>query len=356
MNKLTEHAKDRNNNFNLIRFILATLVIFSHSYGMIGIEHLEPLSKLTVNISFGSFAVDAFFVISGFLVSNSITHGGGGLLQFFAARILRIYPALIVSVFFTVFIIGTIYTTNSLTNYLLNADIYIYIIKNATFLFSLTPEYYLPGMFESNLNHSTTINASLWSLPWETRLYLILGILAFVFNHKISKSVIIIAICSYLFYMLNYWFNFTGQNLQTFIRVFTLFFIGSSFFFLKDKIVMNYNRKDFFFITLSLVIYFILLILEDKKLLFIFYNLTLGYFVLYLAYFPSKNLIKFNNIGDYSYGLYIYSFPIQQAICVSLPNMNLIPFFIVSFSITLICAILSWHFIEKPCLKMKTKF
>jgi len=255
-----------------------------------------------------------------------------------------------------VFIIGTIYTTNSLTNYLLNADIYIYIIKNATFLFSLTPEYYLPGMFESNLNHSTTINASLWSLPWETRLYLILGILAFVFNHKISKSVIIIAICSYLFYMLNYWFNFTGQNLQTFIRVFTLFFIGSSFFFLKDKIVMNYNRKDFFFITLSLVIYFILLILEDKKLLFIFYNLTLGYFVLYLAYFPSKNLIKFNNIGDYSYGLYIYSFPIQQAICVSLPNMNLIPFFIVSFSITLICAILSWHFIEKPCLKMKTKF
>ncbi|RKZ53503.1 MAG: hypothetical protein DRR16_06270 [Candidatus Parabeggiatoa sp. nov. 3] len=82
MNKLTEHAKDRNNNFNLIRFILATLVIFSHSYGMIGIEHLEPLSKLTVNISFGSFAVDAFFVISGFLVSNSITHGGGDCYNF----------------------------------------------------------------------------------------------------------------------------------------------------------------------------------------------------------------------------------------------------------------------------------
>ncbi len=355
MKTLSEYAQDRNNNFNLIRFILATLVIFSHCYGILGF--IEPITNLTGNMSFGSFAVDAFFVISGFLVSSSLIMGNGNLINFFYARILRVYPALIVSVLFTVFVIGTNYTTLSLVDFLIHTDIYIYIIKNATFLFSLSPEYYLPGVFESKYNHDTVINASLWSLPWEIRLYMLLGVLFFIFRNVLSTVIIIITIFSLMLYLINHVFSFTGNNLQSFIRVFTLFFLGASFFFFKHKIIINYDKKSILFIIFIplLIMLFMLLVLDNKPLFFIFYNLIVGYFIFYFAYFPNRILRKFNEVGDYSYGLYIYSFPIQQAICVSFPKMNLMLFFIASYLTTLICAILSWHLIEKPCLKMKKR-
>ncbi|RYF39834.1 MAG: acyltransferase, partial [Comamonadaceae bacterium] len=61
-------SKGRNNNLNLIRMLAATMVLVSHSYVVVsGDPHSEPWVRL-LGMTPGGIAVDAFFVLSGFLV------------------------------------------------------------------------------------------------------------------------------------------------------------------------------------------------------------------------------------------------------------------------------------------------
>ncbi|WP_372340911.1 acyltransferase family protein [Paraglaciecola sp.] len=64
---LSSYANGRDNNFNLIRFIAACLVLFSHSFALVlgGGLH-EPLRGF-LNMTLGTIAVDIFFITSGFL-------------------------------------------------------------------------------------------------------------------------------------------------------------------------------------------------------------------------------------------------------------------------------------------------
>jgi len=56
----------------------------------------------------------------------------------------------------------------------------------------------------------------------------------------------------------------------------------------------------------------------------------------------------------FSYGIYIYAFPIQQFIGKFLfPRLTVFTYFVLSFICSLIVAILSWYFIEKPMLALK---
>jgi peptidoglycan/LPS O-acetylase OafA/YrhL len=56
---------------------------------------------------------------------------------------------------------------------------------------------------------------------------------------------------------------------------------------------------------------------------------------------------------DYSYGIYIYAFPVQQTWVYFWPQMPLPTYFLCTFFTTLVLAALSWHFVEKPALKLK---
>lgn len=75
--------------------------------------------------------------------------------------------------------------------------------------------------------------------------------------------------------------------------------------------------------------------------------------VFYLAYVPSGNIRNFNKVGDYSYGIYIYAFPVQQSIAALVANVTVATMVILSFVVTLFLSILSWQLVEKKFLKMK---
>jgi peptidoglycan/LPS O-acetylase OafA/YrhL len=61
--------------------------------------------------------------------------------------------------------------------------------------------------------------------------------------------------------------------------------------------------------------------------------------------------------GDYSYGIYLYGFPIQQALVAEFHWIRewyiLFP---ISGILALIFAVISWHFIERPFLQLKYIF
>ena len=102
-------ARERNNNFNLLRFLAATAVIFSHSYALTGHGMEEPLLQWSAGATyFGVLGVTVFFIISGFLVSKSVERKMVG--AFAAARALRIFPALIAATLFSVLLAGALST------------------------------------------------------------------------------------------------------------------------------------------------------------------------------------------------------------------------------------------------------
>ena len=74
---------------------------------------------------------------------------------------------------------------------------------------------------------------------------------------------------------------------------------------------------------------------------------------LWFALVPGGAIRRFNLIGDYSYGIYILCFPIQQTFVLLFPGITPLWLLISSFPAVLALAILSWHFIEYPALKQK---
>jgi len=350
MNKtIGNFAQTKDNNFNLIRFIAACLVLFSHSFiASTGSPASVPL-KLSLGITWGGIAVDVFFITSGFLIAGSFFNKKS-LLSFIWARILRIYPALIVAMLISVFLLGSWFTTLSTAEYLTTVETYKYLIKNIILFFGVNLN--LPGVFTDN-PYVNTVNGSLWTLPYEVKMYFYLALIGggvgFIEKKTqvtITKNLfLLIASFSLYVFMLNYFYYEKNSN---FSRLFYMFFIGATCYQYRTKLVLSH--KPFLFFLLIICISSI-----NKNIFFVSYTLMLPFIVFYLAYIPSGTIRKFNNFGDYSYGIYIYSFPIQQALISSIPNLSVGPMIFLSFLITFSFAFLSWHFIESKALKLKNK-
>jgi len=132
----------------------------------------------------GRFGVLIFFVISGFLIAMS-WEKKKNVVDFALARVLRIYPAVIVVVLLSVIILGPLLTTKSICEYFNNNLTKLY-IQDIT-LFRMY--YYLPGVFE--FNPTSSINGSLWTLPYEFTCYIFLGFLGLI-KALIKKKIMLI--------------------------------------------------------------------------------------------------------------------------------------------------------------------
>lgn len=347
---LSAYTTSRDNNFNLIRFIAASLVLFSHSFALaLGSGNAEPLI-FTIGTTWGGIAVDVFFVTSGFLIAQSY-FSRNNLLAFAWARLLRIYPALIVAIIFCVFVVGAWFTTSSMQEYLLNFETLKYLSKNLTLFFGV--EYRLPGVF-LDVPYKGAVNGSLWTLPYEVKMYAILAF-SLSFVSYMGKWIKFITVRNALLLIggfsvgLNLLNHFHDLLPEKFVRLFSMFFIGATFFVWRDKVRLSSKWVIFGMLTL-------LVSAINKDMFFIVYCLLLPFLVLYAAYVPSGNIRKFNKFGDYSYGIYIYAFPVQQSIAEMIPNVSVTMMIIVSFLVTIFLSILSWHLIEKKFLEMKGSY
>ena len=134
---LHQKTESRENNFTLLRFLAAFMVILSHNFSVWG----QKAPVLNEYSSFAGIGVDIFFVISGFLITKSWLNNPN-IIVFFWNRGLRIFPGLICIILFSVFIIGQLVTTLPIKEYLLNPITWKYI--GNIFLFPLRSN--LPGV------------------------------------------------------------------------------------------------------------------------------------------------------------------------------------------------------------------
>jgi peptidoglycan/LPS O-acetylase OafA/YrhL len=325
-------GNSRNNNFDFIRSIAAVMVIFSHSFTLaLGDNRNEWLSVLThKQVTFGTIAVSIFFVVSGYLITQSYDKSKN-IIKFIKARALRIIPALIAVVIMSTFILGPFITKLSMYQYFTCKETYGYL--RAIFIFKMP--YTLPGVFCDN-PYPNAVNGSLWTLVTEAKCYIITGGLGAL--KLLRKQVIlIIFIGIYLLMFFNYSYS---------LYLFTCFFIGSLLYMYREKI-----RICNLYLILSIIFLIIGGMFGFLKLIFPLFG---GYLVIDLAFNQKLNLHNFSKYGDFSYGLYIYAFPIQQLIVyISKYNINTYLLFLIALPIILIFSVLSWFIIEKPCLKLK---
>jgi len=330
------------NNFNLIRFIAAIAVIFSHSYPLsLGNKCLEPL-QLDFGFTLGDLSVDVFFIISGFLITKSATYRDDWR-SFLRSRFLRIYPALLLVIFITTFVIAPLYTSLALGDYLSDLRTYSYFIKDSILIsgFKSAPPY----VFEHN-PFPLGMNGSLWTLPWEVKMYIMLGCLAYFTRKHLKKSIYIIALISSVIFALSS-SNHTEYEISPFFRFTSFFFLGASIFLFKSKVPHDFK------IFISILIVTVGLFFLNKIIFSFSFIIILPYLVIYLSYAKNSTLLRFNKMGDYSYGLYIWAFPIQQMIAYHFKGVQPIGMFLLTVLFTLPIAIMSYHYVEKKALKFK---
>lgn len=348
---------ERNNTLDFLRLMSAVFVILHHSYPLTGNNSL--LAAL------GAIAVSTFFVISGYLVSQS-WFSDPTPSRFLWKRVLRIIPGLVTVVIFTIIIIGPVNTSLPVREYFFNVNTWKYLAN--MFIFTQPPS--LPGVFTSN-PYPTGVNGSLWTIPLEFRMYILLCLIGAIGLLKDKKVLLGIVVLSCLIYFNNILSNVWILNVFTHaleiigISVYLyplisngipsgypayniLFLIGTLFYLYKDRI--KFNRWIAFGAFIGLLATNIL----DDSYFLIALLMCLPYLVLYIGQTPVRQLCNVGDkYGDYSYGLYIYAFPVQQTIAHFMSKISPIQMFILSLPATFILAFISWWFIEKKALSLK---
>jgi peptidoglycan/LPS O-acetylase OafA/YrhL len=340
--RLSALAHGRDNNFQLIRLLSATAVVFFHCYALTDHWTDEPLWKLMPEFDFGLLGVDCFFVLSGFLVTQSWL-ARRHLVPFVAARALRIYPALLGAVALSVVLAGAS-SALDWSSFLLHPQTQEYVLHVAP---GWAMQYRLPGAFAANpIPHD--VNGSLWTLPVELRLYVVIlvagaaGLLA----RRVAWLATLCLLLA-LFMWRPDWFPISPYDLGT-RKLVVLFGLGSLAFVWRDAIP----------VSLALAAGVVLLVIINPVDLArgALFAPLLSYLVLVAAYHPRLQWPAFNRVGDYSYGVYVYSFPIQQTLLQRIPGLEPLPLFALAFPLTLAIAALSWHCLESPALGLKSRF
>jgi len=330
----------KDNNFNLLRLIAAFTVLVSHSFAMLGL--VEPFTE-SVGKNLGAMAVDVFFVTSGFLVAASLIRRQD-LIGYLCARAQRIFPGLWLMLVLTVFFLGPVLTQLKVYDYLQHQQTWHYFIKNAVLMGGL--EYYLPAMFEANSLRGI-VNGSLWTMVYEVGMYglLLLSWIIYFYTSKFGKRWLAFALAVIVLFMSLFWLDSLNVLIHLQLQRFAwFFFVGSCFYLLRQHIRLSG------LIMLLVILGAVIGKSVSGHAFLIWYYLVLPYTLFYLAYIPFGFVRQFNRVGDYSYGVYLYAFPVQQALVHCYPAWNVVSLSLIAGSLTLLCAIASWHLVEKPCL------
>lgn len=347
----------KENSFNIVRLLLAISVVYSHSFILYGSKKTDILVRITNGqIDFGSLAVNGFFIISGFLITQSMLNSKG-YIDYLIKRCIRIFPAFLVSLLFCAFVIGPIVSSYSIQEYFFTNNILEplnFVWKNITMNISG----YSWGFHDVFVNNpfASSVNGSIWTLKHELGCYFIVMIFSFFYVFKNRSTLLVISIVTLLLAILNIKFGINVLNLNesywllgiaeynSFIIFSCYFIMGSLIYIYKDKLKVNYRY---------LLLCTLLIMLGNKTSnLKIILLLVLPYFLISICLITNiKSVTKY---GDFSYGIYIYSFPIQQLIVNYIgQNISLTTYIILSIIISFIFAVVSWRFIERPFLYLK---
>lgn len=337
--------KIKNNNFDFLRFLFALFVVISHAYALSGFteEHSGVNWLSNGQLSFAQIGLSGFFIISGYFIFQSLQRSKS-LLEYYKKRFLRLFPALAVVLFISLIFTPFIYINH--IPFLENKEVYSYIPYNLS-LYGFQSS--IKGVFDTNTYHS--INGSLWTIRYEFSLYLVLSVLFFIRNKKTFVACLLY-LAFFVFYVL-YNFYLSKYAGVSFMNLLGIHFLNLGTFFIAGSVLASLKLETF---TNKKIFLCIISCIFICSLYFNYYNLVkhivLPLLVLLLGLTPVFGIKDFGKFGDASYGIYIYSFPIQQTLMWFF-KMNTYILMVSSILLSIGFGFLSWHLIEKKTLKYK---
>lgn len=330
----------RASGFDYLRIILAISVIAIHSTSLSYGREIDSRIWSGLPLVFSHGILPVFFALSGFLVAGSLERCPT-LISFFGLRALRIFPALSAEVVLSAFIFGPILSTLDLASYFSAKDFERYFLNILGDI-----HYVLPGVFRSNPVPSI-VNGQLWTVPFELQCYVALGALA-VIGVVRKRSLLFGAVL--LGQLLWAWEAYSRGTSGTIAPVngpvlVLSFLAGVLFFLYRDRIVLSVQL-----FVLSVALCIVLLLSAHGAFLV---AIPATYVTVYLG-LTNPRRVSYLFAGDYSYGLYLYGYPVQQAVASLGPwshawyiNLG------ISLPVSCLIAYTSWVYVEKPALAFK---
>lgn len=354
-NTLEKISQGRENNLNLVRLVAALMVMYMHAFAL-GNGKLEQdiMYTLTFHKALsGQVGVDIFFVISGFLIYRSYDRGNK-VGKYLKARFLRIWPLLGFFVLSTAFIFGPMFSVLDRDAYFAGHEtghVGTYLLN----LIFISGANRLPGVFSFHANQSA--NGSIWTLQHEVLCYLIVLVMVPLFRKHKKAIFAFIAVSVAIYFSMKYG-SFSSDLvpvtfLVNFGRLTWEFEMGVLYYLYKDKIIMSWKIALAALVGLVATSYF-----ADYEIAFTIFG---AYIVLYIGFSYWGISKLYNKVGDISYGVYIFSFFVQQRV-IDLMGYSLDGYHVlmdpmtnfgVSVAVVIPLALLSWHCFEKQLLKLK---
>jgi len=324
------------NNFDAIRLVMALSVVWSHSFALyLGSEASEPVSLLTHGIvNAGNVAVEVFFVVSGFLITQSFARSRSWW-SFLRKRAGRIYPGYLVATSLCAFVLlpwfaGTRYTPLS-------------VVKTIGLNLLLRNWFVNPDPFVNN--DSSALNGSLWSIPIEFWCYI--GVMAFGLlklrrRFLLCSCVVVVAIHVWTVATGKLW----GGGWVGVVLGWPNVWFRMAPFFMSGMLLYLYRElvpRSAYLAVGGLMLFVLcawLLPLAAQALL----PAVLAYAVMYWAF--SRQLVPAARYGDFSYGVYLYAYPIQQLLVAS-AGLSFLAYLLASLGLALVAGIVSWYAVER---------
>ncbi len=325
---------NRSNNFDPLRLLAAFSVLVSHSFALSDGTNLnEPVYWLShQKVTLGRIAVAVFFIVSGYLITQSYLRSRNPA-AFVWARALRLLPALIVVLVLLALVAGPLLTTLPVADYFAAPGVLQFVTVNLSLTGFVGG---LPGVFEHN-PFANAVNGSLWTLRYEAECYgliLLLGIAGLLDRWVMLALFVAVLAASGM--------SMGGPRIE-----FDSYFIGGAMMCLLQPPLRRRAA------VLCLFPLAVALVTGEFRLL----CATAGaYVVIYVALELRPVQVPGTARTDFSYGVYIWGFPVQQTVSMMLGPMaawwaNIL----ISVPAALSLAWLSWHLIENPALALRQK-
>lgn len=324
---------------------MAFCVAFEHIFYF---QAGHPTSFLELgHTSLGYMAVNGFFIISGFLITGSAVRSST-LANFARSRVLRIMPAFIVVILLLGLIIVPLLGELKAADYFTTGAAWLSMLQLVTFV---ETEVAWPGLLAAGLPFDGDMTGPIWTLRYEALAYVGTGFLLLFGLHKNKLIAVLAALGATAAFIVEL---HTGMMSDLSPALGALVRFGSCYLYgVCAYLFVGYLKLGWVFGLIGMAVGAVLI----KT------GLPSGEVILNFGFAPVIFAIAYAKVSapkwvtpstDFSYGLYIFHWPIYQVLLKAFPDVSVVPLLMLAgLPLAFLAAGVSWYIIEKPALKLK---
>lgn len=324
--------------FDGLRLAAALSVLFSHAFSIAeGSDAREPLRHLLGQKNVvGLYGVFTFFVISGFLLTRSLSNNPRAT-QFSLNRVLRIVPGFLFCALVTSFLIGPTVTPLSLKSYYLQSETYVYPVSSLTCL--CDSRVVAPFQFAARTGRLERVrNGSLWTLSYEVLSYVFL-----LWLWALLRKPVLIAVAAAATAVVSTSYPTSMPGIA-----YTMPFFASGV--IMYAVHQRFGTRQWI-ACVSLALIGASAFLRLQHYAFAIFG---AYLIVFLAERPNLGSRFASRWGDLSYGCYLFGWPVEQLVQQFTGIVDGWQLFVVSAPVVLLCGLVSWWIVERPCIAAKS--